>query len=196
MLVQSTPEPVEEDWLIDSETEAAPTLIPTPELGIPQSAPDNFVDDLVPPCDLPIPLFPSSPLAPFIHLDSLAPLVPHRPSAPSNSLTPSSSRPSGCSSGLQTHVSTSDCQPFSFLALCSLSSAIIHHHSGSTGLPYPSGSTLASHHPGFAVDFWASGCASTPLASPDSSFPPAPPWSSLLSALPHSARPLSPPRFH
>lgn len=94
-------------------------------------------------------------------------------------------------SGLQAHDCTLACQPIGYtLALCFLSSAVVRCHSGSTGPPLPSASTLVTH-----IIILVPQQTSWPLAvlqpsphsaQPGSSFPSAPPWSSL---------PLVSPRF-
>lgn len=137
----------------------------------------NQLDDLVPPCCLPTPLSLYPLLAPSSPLDSHASLVPHSTSAPHWATSPP-----------RASRTIAPLRPVSALAMRSLSSPVVRHHSGSTGLPLPSGYTLVSHHYGFAAYFRGYGCASS-LHPFGSSFTPARPWT-----LGHSVRPPSLPQ--
>lgn len=162
-------------------------------------APGNFVDGLVPPCNLPNHLFPFSPLALSIHLDLPALLVPHSSSVLPALLTPSSSpapprAPSPparlCevyplatpqpSRPMSPHLPVN---PSSLPWLCALSAP-----AWSTITRAPLGS-LVTRHPCFTEDFRASGCTSAlhPFSSTFS-------LASLLSSVPPES-PQSPPRM-
>lgn len=139
------------------------TLVPAPELN-----PRNPLDDPLPPCCLPTLLSPSL-LTLSSTQDSPALLVPHISWAPLSLLTPSSfpalprvSSPPAQFCEMDPLVSHRAFRPMT--PPRPVSSAVVSHHSGSTGLPCPSGSTclLAVPQP------------STPSASLCSAFPLAP----------------------